>query len=116
MDEAKNYAEAKLDIAGADLSYVSDEVTYAGKKTKFFISVYGYHTSDGLCVGHAEITIGGYFVTNVWTQNLEPAGHFNAIGHLEFSQYTRLLRTPNNMNIQVLDTVQSAIKEWEHRN
>lgn len=116
MKEAKDYAEAKLDIAGADLSYVSDDVTYAGKRTKFFISVFGYRMSDGVCVGHAEIQIGGFLVTDIWTQSRAAAGHLNVVGHLDFSKYTRLLRNPNNVNNEVLDTVKSAIEEWEDRN
>lgn len=109
MREAKNYAEGKLEIAGADLSYVSDDIAYAGKRTNFWISVHADRLSNGLCVGHAEITISGYFFSNARHKEGQ------AIGILAFSQYRDLLRNGNNMNTQVLDTIKNAIKEWEEQ-
>ena len=109
MKEAKNYAEGKLEIAGADLSYVGDEPSYAGKHSHFWITVYAVRLSNGLCVGHAEIFISGYFFSDV-KHKQGPA-----IGILRFSEQKYWMRNGKNMNTQVLDAIKTAVGEWEDR-
>ena len=109
MKEAKNYAEGKLEIAGADLSFVSDELPYAGIRSHFWIEVYANRLDNGLCFGHIDISISGYFISGVETK------HNRAIGLLQFSEYKYGIRNADNMNTQVLDVIKTAIGEWEDR-
>ena len=110
VKEVKDYAEGKLEIAGADLSYTSDSMPRAGVRNTFRISVSGYRLNSGLCVGIMEIYLGGY--------QLSDATHEEGkvIGVLYFSEFDMQMQHPKNMNNQILDSVKEAIEEWEDRN
>ena len=109
IKEVKNYAEDKLEIAGADLSFTGDDIPYAGKKNYFTIAVTAERLSNGLCIGSVNVNIGGYFLTDI----VHEAGQI--AGLLDFSEYGMRFYHPRNMNNQILDTVKEAIAEWEAR-
>lgn len=110
IKEVKNYAEDKLEMAGADLSDFDNTDELAGLNTNFEIMVSGWRLKSGLCVGYGRISFNGFSSSPL---NL---GMLGMLGMLYFSNYTVQLQNPKNSNYQILNIVQGAIAEWEERN
>ena len=65
IKEVKDYAEGKLEIAGADLSYKSDIIAHAGKRNNFTIAVFAQRLNSGLCIGLIRVQLGGYLLAEL---------------------------------------------------
>lgn len=106
IKEVKNYAEDKLEMAGADLSYTIDRMAIAGARNRFDIYVSGNRLNSGLCVGDVEVSLNRFAKSQIGDH----------IGVLFFSRMSVAFTNPRNFNNQVLDAVKGAIGEWEGRN
>ena len=106
--EAKKYAESKLELAGANVSYGEDDlpIPVAGVRNSFSIAVNGLRMNNGVCVGTIDIKIGGFYFYEA----------IGTIGFFEFSNRTSTVANSENFNVAVMNNTREAIAEWEARN
>ena len=100
IKEVKNYAEGKLEIAGAKLFEPDNDLYLAGINNGFYIKVNAMRTNDGYCFGNVHVFIGGLAMVR------------DILGFVKYSSADAIAGDPKNLNISVLNHVQTAINEW----
>lgn len=100
IKEVKNYAEAKLEIAGAKLFEQDNDLYLAGIGNGFFIQVNARRLDSGYCFGSVQVFIGG------------AAMFLDVLGFFKYSSINAIAGNSENLNISVLNHVQKAISEW----
>lgn len=100
IKEVKNYAEGKLEIAGAKLFEQDNDLNLAGVNNGFYIKVNAMRMDNGYCFGNVQVFIGGLAMVR------------DIVGFLKYSDMSAIAGDPKNLNISVLNHVQTAIDEW----
>ena len=100
IKEVKNYAEGKLEIAGAKLFEPDNDLYLAGINNGFYIKVNAMRMDNGICFGNVSVFIGGLAMVR------------DILGIVKYSSTDAIAGDPKNLNISILNHVQTAINEW----
>jgi hypothetical protein len=103
--EAINYAEIKLELAGARLVPSSNYWPAYYEATAFVISVTATRNSAGTCGGLVKISTGAFY----------NGTDTKASGLIYYSSVATAATDGENFNQLVLGTIQDALNEWEDR-
>ena len=104
INETKTYAADQLEMIGAKVDRNNDDlaVEYDGDAT-FAISVIGSRLPNNVCIGHIDIRL----------EQLT-SGYADLYSVIFYSTFNMILVNSDNLNIQVLDAVKKAAKQWRN--